>query len=442
MIGNTGIQAAIAAALLCFTPLLARADAASDARFAAMEQRMAQLEDKLDASERTVAAQQELLNSRAVPAVSAGSEPSKLDAFFDTVSLGGYVSASYVYNNNNPDDPIYAQSLNQFDLDHNTFTLDGAKLEIGRVAAAPGEAGFQLDLMFGDDGGILGAYRFNTDGYASDNFVYVQEMYASYNWNDVVMKFGKWETLLGSEVIDTVANRNVTQGLLFTYAIPLVHTGLLANGKISEEWGWAVAVANGWNNATDTNDNKGVLGQLSFASGAFSSALSTYYGSDGNTGFAGQSVESVGQDRALVLDWTATWAASDALTFWGNLDWGKQDDVEFVNGPQTVGSVQNAQWYGASVGGQYAFDDRTTFALRGEIFRDSDGYRMFPGQSSMAYSLTGTLGYKLTPNLLTRFEVRYDEFNTDDFTDDVFSQGGGSADGDLYGIINVAYLFD
>ena len=143
-----------------------------------------------------------------------------------------------------------------------------------------------------------------------------------------------------------------------------------------------------------------------------------------------------------MLDWTATWAASDALTFWGNLDWGKQDDVEFVNGPQTVGSVQNAQWYGASVGGQYAFDDRTTFALRGEIFRDSDGYRMFPGQSSMAYSLTGTLGYKLTPNLLTRFEVRYDEFNTDDFTDDVFSQGGGSADGDLYGIINVAYLFD
>ena len=111
MIGNTGIQAAIAAALLCFTPLLAGADAASDARFAAMEQRMAQLEDKLDASERTVAAQQELLNSRAVPAVSAGSEPSKLDAFFDTVSLGGYVSASYVYNNNNPDDSIYAQSV-------------------------------------------------------------------------------------------------------------------------------------------------------------------------------------------------------------------------------------------------------------------------------------------------------------------------------------------
>ena len=134
---------------------------------------MTQLEDKLATSEKLVAEQAELLKTQATPAVGAGTEASKLDAFFDTVSLGGYVSASYVYNNNNPDDSIYAQSVNQFDLDHNTFTLDGAKLEIGRVAAAPGEAGFQLDLMFGDDGGILGAYRFNTDGYASDNFVYV-----------------------------------------------------------------------------------------------------------------------------------------------------------------------------------------------------------------------------------------------------------------------------
>ena len=43
-----------------------------------------------------------------------------------------------------------------------------------------------------------------------------------------------WETLLGYEVMDSVANRNVTQGLLFTYAIPLVHTGLQASGKIGQ----------------------------------------------------------------------------------------------------------------------------------------------------------------------------------------------------------------
>jgi hypothetical protein len=428
--------------LLCFSPQLARADAAADARFAAMEQRMTQLEDKLATSEQTIADQAALLKTQATPAVGAGTEASKIDAFFDTVTVGGYVSASFVYNNNNPDDPIYAQAANQFDLDHNTFTLDGVKLELGRAAAAPGEAGFQVDLMFGDDGGVLGGYRFNTPGYNSDDFVYVQEMYASYNWSDVVFKFGKWETLLGSEVIDPVANRNVTQGLLFTYAIPLVHSGLLASGKITEEIGWALAGVNGWNNATDLNDNKGVLGQLSFASGPFTTAMSTYYGSDGNTGFAGQDVQSFNTDRAVVIDWTATVTATDALTFWWNVDWGMQDDVVFTDGPQTIGSTENAQWYGVALGTQYAFNEKTTLAVPGEWFRDSDGYRMFPGEDTNAYSLTGTLGYKLTPNLITRLEVRMDEYNTDNFNDDVFPQGGGAADGDLYGIVNVAYVFD
>ena len=63
MIRRTRVQAAIAAALLCFSPLLARADAAADARFAAMEQRMTQLEDKLATSEQTIADQAELLKT-------------------------------------------------------------------------------------------------------------------------------------------------------------------------------------------------------------------------------------------------------------------------------------------------------------------------------------------------------------------------------------------
>jgi hypothetical protein len=450
MIRTTRTKAAIAAALLCFSPLVARADAAADARFAAMEQRMTQLEDKLATSEKVVAEQAELLKTQATPAVGAGSAPSEIDAFLNTVQIGGYVTASYVYNNNNPDSPIGAQAVNQFDLNHNTFNLDAAKLEIGRAATAPGDAGFQMDLMFGDYGGILGGYGINSSsGNSADNFVHLQEAYVSYNWSDVTFKFGKWETLLGSEVIDTPLNRNVTQGVLFTYGIPLFHTGIQASGKLTEEVGWALAAVNGWGNnpfggTTETNDNKGVLGQLNFASGAFATALTTYYGSDGGTGFnaLNQTVEEFNIDRATVLDWTATVTATDALTFWWNVDWGMQKDVVFGFGPQT-GSTRNAQWYGGSLGTQYYFDEKTSVALRGEVLRDSDGYRISgAGDDAMLYTLTGTLGYKLTQNLLARLEVRYDTFSTDGVPDEIFPQGGGIADGDLYGIINVAYLFD
>jgi hypothetical protein len=435
--------AAIAATLLCFAPLLARADANEDKRLAAMEQRITQLEEKLAASEKTIDEQAAMLKSQATPAVSAGSEPSALDAFLKTVQINGFVSASYEYQFNNPANPIFANSTNQFNVDHNTFNLDGAKIELYRPAANPGDAGFQIDLTFGDNAGILGAYRFNTPGYAADNFLYVQDMNVQYNWNDILFKFGKWETLLGYEVIDSVANKNVTQGLLFTYAIPLVHTGLEASGKVTEEVGWAAAVVNGWNNVTDTNDNKGLLAQVNYSSGPVAAAMSAYYGADGNTGFTG--VTAIAQpttDPAIVLDWTGTLTANDKLTFWGNIDWGLQKNVLFFAGPN-AGKNIDAVWYGLALGTQFAFTEKTSLAVRGEWFRDTAGYRITAGNNTSAYSLTSTLAYKLTENLLARAEFRYDGLSTDGNGDHLYPSGSNNlSKRDYQGLLNVAYIFD
>ena len=74
MTRGTRTEAVIAAGLLCFSPLVASADAAADARLAAMEQRMTQLEDKLAVSEQTIAEQAELLKTQATPAVGAGGD--------------------------------------------------------------------------------------------------------------------------------------------------------------------------------------------------------------------------------------------------------------------------------------------------------------------------------------------------------------------------------
>ena len=49
----------IAATLLCFAPLVARADAAADKRMAEMEARLSQLETKLEASQKTIDEQAE-----------------------------------------------------------------------------------------------------------------------------------------------------------------------------------------------------------------------------------------------------------------------------------------------------------------------------------------------------------------------------------------------
>jgi hypothetical protein len=448
MIRGTRTQAAIAAGLLCFSPLVAMADAASDKRLAAMEQRMTQLEDKLAASEAKVAEQAELLKTQATPAVSAGEVVEEIDVFLSRVDVAGSVSASYVYNANNPDDPTYAQALNQFNLDHNTFNLDQANIELSMPASEPGQAGFVLDINFGQNAQILGGY-FNDDDelFAADNTVEIEQMNVQYNWDGVLFKLGKFDTLLGYEVIDITANKQVTQGVLFTYAIPLYHTGLLASGKFSEEWGWAAGAVNGWNNANDLNDNKGVLGQVNFAAGSLTTALTTYYGSDGNTGFADldNTTQNFNESRALVLDWTATVKATDAFTVWWEANWSWQKDVEFASGP-FAGRDLNAHWYGGLLGASYQLTDALWLSARGEIMRDSKGYRIVSGDDVTAYTATGTLGYQIAPNLLGRLEVRYDTLDADSTSDvdSFFPQGGpdNGSDSDLQYIANVSYVFD
>jgi hypothetical protein len=359
-----------------------------------------------------------------------------------------------VYNANNPDNPIYAQRLNQFNLDHNTFNLDAAAIDLSMPAAEPGQAGFQLDINFGNNAAILASYSGGSTE-VSDTALMIEQANVSYNWDGVVFKAGKFDTLLGYEVIDIVSNKQVTQGVLFTYAIPLYHTGLLASGKFSEEWGWAAGAVNGWGNTgngvTDTNDNKGVLAQINLATGPFSTAFTTYYGSDGNTGFANtsNSTQNFNESRSLVLDWNATVKATDAFTIWWEANWGSQADVEFdaVDNPGPfAGRTLNANWYGALLGTSFQVTDALNLSARGEIMRDSKGYRITNGDEVTAYTLTGTAGYQLTDNLLARMEVRYDILSADSVSDvsSFFPQGGpdNGSRRDLQYIANVAYVFD
>ncbi|HTO07208.1 MAG TPA: outer membrane beta-barrel protein [Myxococcota bacterium] len=421
-----------------------------------MESRITQLEDKLAASQKTIDEQEAMLKQQATPAVSAGTEPSKLDAFLNTVQVNGFVAASYEYSFNNPDNPLFANATNQFNVDHNTFNLDAAKIELTRPAANPGDVGFQLDLTYGTNALILGGTRglYPVGTMANEGF-YIQDMNVQYNWDNVLLKFGQWETLLGYEVIDSIANKNVTHGLLFTYAIPLVHTGIQASSKIGETGiGWAGAVVNGWNNSTDTNDNKGLLGQLNYGNSdsSFSTYLTGYYGADGNTGFADVTGTVLNVKRpstapAMVLDWNANFNANSQLTFWANADWGIQKNVIYFGGPN-AGKNLDPVWYGLALGTQYAFTDAWSLAVRGEWLRDTAGYRIVVGNNTSAYSLTGTLAYKLTANLLARAELRYDALTTDGFGDHLFPSGRNNdtqtnfSNNNYQGIIQVAYIFD
>ncbi len=437
-----GLATALAVAVFGPSPVLADGD--EDPRIEAMEQRLLALEDRLNASEDVIAAQRDLLKAQATPAVSQGGG---LDSFLSGLEVGGHVTTSYLYNFNSPrSGPSGAQPLCQFNCNSNEFSLDAAKLEIGKAATNPGDAGFQLDLLFGQNadisrflspthGPLAGGVGVNVD---DDFSLFVQQAYVSYNYNGVELKMGNFETLLGWELIDSHKNYNVTHGILFTWTIPLYHTGLMAGGSLGENVGWNLGFVNGFNNTVERNDSKGVLGLISLDEGPFFASLSAYYGADAFQGTAGQPGSS---DDQLILDLVATYTPNDDLTFWLNVDYGEQEDGDPTGG--------DADWWGIAVGTNVTINDKLSFALRGEYFEDDDNVRGIANAARdfEAYSLTGTLAYKLTDHLTVRTELRYDKADDDRigggdgeiFPDDSSS---GFEDDALYGIVEVSYVFD
>ena len=473
----------IAVGAILLAPFVAQAEEKEDARMQGLEDRMRSLEDRLVASEATVQAQRELLASQPTPDVAQGGG---LDSFLSGLVWGGWVEASYTYNFKDPDFNRFSQTSYQFNQNHNSFVLDGIKLELGKPASEPGSAGFQFDLLFGENASILE----NSDIYGdadvedvTDSEIFIQEAYLAYNYDGVEIKFGKFETLLGYEVLDAPYNPHITHSELFFGAIPLFHTGILASGEIGEEWTWAAGVVNGWNNSIDFNDNKGMLGRVGWANESTSLTFNTFIGKEGLRSSESRGVFSRGDlvcsnggpgtsigdpngldagdcfgdssDWTYVFDLVATYTATDQLDLYGEFVYGMQEigsqaGLTFpfgATGP-SAGVTDDPEWTAVMVGAVYDVNEKTTLALRGEWFNDDGNFRLGHGPlltgESDHYSATATLGRQLTDNLTARAEYRYDVVNGSSGTDDsVFFNGGGSlSKRQSMGILEVNYTFD
>jgi hypothetical protein len=434
-----------------------------DDRVRVLEDRLRALEDRLTQSESVIETQRAALGERGKADVGQGST---LDGFFQSVEVNGHVAASYAYNFNRPEVNAGAQALNQFNLNDNELSLDAFKLELGKKAAEPGTAGFQLDLLFGRNAGIFnaGAAVFDPMSVgeaASDTELFLQEAYLSYNLGGIEFKAGKFETPLGFEVIDSNDNPNVTQGLLFTFLIPLFHTGLLAGGNFNENLSWQAGVVNGFNNTRENGDNKGLLGRLAFSSGSLFLAYNVYYGTLGETRTSTTSGLTVGDDAAdtLINDFIVQITPSDSFTTWLNVDYGKTDRRRDSTNPALVSDFgSDPTFFGAALGAKVKLSDSLYIAARGEFVNDDNASRfggLFSGSATPGsplvndfdeiniYTATITLGYQINPNLLGRLELRRDKANCDRPSCSPFrdSSNGGTEKSD-FGIVELVYSFD
>ena len=329
--------------------------------------------------------------------------------------FGGLMYGSYNYNFNSPDSG--SNELRIFDQNHNDFTMDLLQLEVSKETESG--IGFHTVLDYGKTAGLI---QSDWGGDLAHNFE-IQQAYMTYKFgigNGVDMKFGKFATLLGGEVIESPYNPNVSRSFMFGYAIPFTHTGVLFSTALTDMFSLTAGVVNGWDSVTDNNNGKTFLGSLGLEVGDLAWTFNGVFGAE---------EADSGSSKTGVFDTVLTYSPMDNVDLLANFDYGTQSEVD----------GEDADWLGLSgivtLGGGLMGEGLAdwSFALRGEWFSDPDGYRT--GIEQDLREVTGTFKWQMTENMQARLEFRHDWSNKD-----VFNDGSSYTDDQDSMILEFAYL--
>lgn len=361
------------------------------------------------------------------------------------LEIYGYIEGSYTQNFNNPSNNI--NQLRGFDPNAQSFRPNMAQVVLERVAKGGGSAsdraGFRIKLDFGLDSQFTGGTLPIDPNQNPDDFDF-QETYVHYVapiGNGLDLKFGRMNTLVGFEVIESPFNVNFSRSWLFSFGQPFTVTGVRASYQLTPEVFLAVGGVNSFEgNVVDTNRGKSVEWLVGLTPSERFGA--TFYG------IWGPEQPTVGaptQNRILgggFLTWEVTDRFSTILeAYYANEE-----------GANQVIPGKNARWDG--VAGYFIYDvtNQWSLRLRGQLWEDAGGFRActggpsignanvcFAGVAPVAQTLWGptvTLQYQPTQALITRLEFRYDKSNKN-----VFQYGTRATNNQETLALDVIYVF-
>jgi len=352
----------------------------------------------------------------------------------------GFVDVAYTHNFNNPNSDL--NQMHIFDTDANAFMPHLAQIMVERPADAGGSlldrAGFRARLNFGLDSRVTRA-RSNYQSGTSNDEVDFQELYAEYIvplGNGLKIQFGKMNTLIGYEVINSFENANFSRSFMFGTGQAFTTTGVRFTYTFNPLITTVFGVVNGWDNVDDNNRGKTI--EYLVALTPHERFGVTWYGSygpeqanrqfgDATSGGAPGNPSAKRFANGLIFTFKAT--AQDTVVlepYYVNEAWAS-----------TISKAGNARWNGLAGYFIHDFDDQWSLRLRGEIFEDAGGSRLCAGTwnnaggtntcagatnttaatpvSQTVWEITPTLQFKPTPSLYTRLEFRYDKSDKNTF---------------------------
>jgi len=331
------------------------------------------------------------------------------------IDIHGLVAVDYLYDFNKPDSR--KDQLILFNEDANSFTLNQANLNLQRNKEDE-SFGFLMDLDFGKTAEIVGrSTRWDNsfddcptppcDSSESKNSFELRQAYLTYKvpfGDGITLKAGKFVTLAGAEVIKSYNSFNytVSNSILFGFAIPFTHTGIMASFPMGEYFAADLGLVNGWDDVVDNNDGKSLHAGLSIKP---ADKFTVYL-----TGTYGPEQKDNGKSKRALVTALVTAKPLDNLTLILDANWASESDVV----PQPDGGLDSALWYGFAGYVIYAPTERLSLTFRTEVFDDSDGVRtgfqQAPfGPGATIWEITPSVTYEITKGLLWRTEYRHDE---------------------------------
>jgi len=341
--------------------------------------------------------------------------------WYDTINVSGFVDAYYTYNSNTNGGPNSSQggmnAYHNFDMKANDLDLSLAEINIVKPIDDKSKVGLTLGLAFGEAADVIacgGALNCPTSPEtASKN---LRQAYASMILlPGLQLDFGKYVTQMGAEVIESKDNWNYTRSLLYTLAIPYLHSGARLTYTVNDMIFVQGQVDNGWNNVSETNSGKYYGIQLGVTPVKQLPIILNYAVSSEPT------ITEPNGDALSLLDLIVTLNATDALSFMVNYD----------NATQKNGTLTgDAKWDGIAVYGRYQATPMIAVALRAEQFNDNDGIRTginFGNGGQKLTEYTATLEHNMMMMAcLVRLEYRHDQTNADTTSPTGFTKSDGT----------------
>src|SRR5438094_2815160 len=315
--------------------------------------------------------------------------------------LTGYAAGSYAYSGRSSGDTIVGRL---YDRLQNRFMLNA----LGVVLDKPYDptkfsAGFHTELLVGQDATVIQSGGFFDPTTPADlPHLYVTLNVPTASGNGLQFKVGRIPTLMGLEVLETYANPNWSEGNQFIYVENFTALGVSVETKFNNHLDAQFRVINGWDQVSDNNSRKSLMGRL----GIYPDAATAL----GIVGFWGPEEPNNNTANRYGVE-GLLWRKLGKAAVWVQGDYGKEQANALLPDPS-----KDAQWWALGGWVTYDFSSSVGLALRGDYVNDENGARSsfnglvgFPANTGQKFgSGTATLNIRAWPDAVVRPELRYD----------------------------------